>query len=169
LDLPRGLFNTTRSKGYGRQMGALRGLRVLIAEDDLMIADLVEEVLIEQGYEVCGIARTVGDAVALAKCHKPDLAILDLRLADGGLGTEIAAQLLPFGKLGILYATGNFSQVKLSLADGNACLSKPYRAVDLVRSLEIVSEVIATGTSLPPFPPGFCLLEPAALTPAVST
>jgi DNA-binding response OmpR family regulator len=60
-------------------------LKVLIAEDDLMIADLAEEVLAEAGYEVCGIARTVAEAIALAQHHTPDLAVLDLRLADGGL------------------------------------------------------------------------------------
>jgi response regulator of citrate/malate metabolism len=59
-------------------------LKVLIAEDDLMIADIAEEILIEHGYEVCGIARTVAEAVTLAQQHKPDLAVLDLRLADGG-------------------------------------------------------------------------------------
>jgi hypothetical protein len=40
-------------------------LRVLIAEDELMIVDLLEDVLIANGYEVCGIARTVDEAVAL--------------------------------------------------------------------------------------------------------
>jgi len=67
--------------------------KVLIAEDDLMIADMAEMVLVEHGYEVCGIARTVPEAVALGRHHKPDLAVFDQRLADGGLGTEIAAQL----------------------------------------------------------------------------
>ena len=143
-------------------------LKVLIAEDDLMIADLVEEILVGEGYEVCGIARTVAEAVALAQHHKPDLAVLDLRLADGGLGTDIAAELLPFGRIGVLYATGNISQVVLTTADGDACLSKPYRSVDLLRSLEIVAEIVTTGNALPPFPPGFRVLHPATAPPAVA-
>ena len=40
--------------------------KVLIAEDDLMIADMLEMSLVDSGYEVCGIARTVAEAVALA-------------------------------------------------------------------------------------------------------
>ena len=140
-------------------------LKVLIAEDDLMIADLAEEILVEAGYEVCGIARTVAEAVALAHQHNPDLAVLDLRLADGGLGTEIAAQLLPLGRLGVLFATGNISQVVLTTADGNACLSKPYSAADLVRGLEIVREIAVTGEALPPFPKGFQVLRPAPAAP----
>jgi CheY-like chemotaxis protein len=132
--------------------------KVLIAEDDLMIADLVEEILLENGYEVCGIARTVAEAVELGRQHNPDLAVIDLHLADGGLGTEIAAQLGGAGHLGILYATGNASLLILTAADGHACLTKPYRDFDLVRSLEIVVEIGATGKATPPFPRGLTLL-----------
>jgi hypothetical protein len=48
--------------------------KVLIAEDDLMTADSVAETLVESGYEVCGIARTVADAVELGRLHNPDFA-----------------------------------------------------------------------------------------------
>ena len=135
-------------------------LKVLIAEDDLMIADMLEEILIEHGYEICGIARTVAEAVALGQEHKPDLAVLDLHLAEGGMGTEIVAQLGGAGHIGILYATGNASLLILTASDGHACLSKPYRDVDLVRSLEIVVEMVTTGKATPPFPRGLQLLPP---------
>jgi DNA-binding response OmpR family regulator len=140
-------------------------LKVLIVEDDLMLADFAEEILVERGYEVSGIARTVSDAVALARHSKPDFIILDPRLADGGLGTEVAAQLPSSGRPGILYVTGNMSQV--TLTNGDACLSKPYRSVDLLRGLEIVAEIVATGKARPPFPQGFHLLHPAAASQAV--
>ena len=135
-------------------------LKVLIVEDDLMLADFAEEILVENGYEVSGMARTVADAVALARHAKPDLVILDLRLADGGLGTEVAAQLPALGKPGVLYVTGNMSQLALTCGDG--CLAKPYRSVDLLRSLQIVAEIVATGTAQPPFPQGFHVLHRAA-------
>jgi DNA-binding response OmpR family regulator len=133
-------------------------LKVLIVEDDLMLADFSEEILVERGYEVCGIARTVTEAVALARRSPPDLVMLDLRLADGGFGTEVATQLRASGKPGILYITGNMSQV--ALTDGDACLAKPYRSADLLRGLEIVAGIVATGKAQPPFPRGFQLLQP---------
>ena len=136
-------------------------VKVLIVEDDLMMADFMEELLVDHGYEVSGIARTVVDAVALARHSRPDLVILDLRLADGGLGTEVAAQLPPVGRPGILYVTGNMSQ--LVLTNGDACLAKPYRSVDLLRSLEIVAEIATTGKAEPPIPRGLQLLHPAAI------
>jgi CheY-like chemotaxis protein len=98
--------------------------KILIAEDDLMAADRTEEILVGHGYEVCGIARTVAEAVALAIRHHPDLAIIDLKLADGGLGTDITSQLGAVGKLGVLYATSNVAQVVLTAKDGHACLAK---------------------------------------------
>jgi CheY-like chemotaxis protein len=134
--------------------------KVMIVEDELMLADFAEELLVERGYEVIGIARTVAEAVALARHSRPDLVMLDLRLADGGLGTEFAAQLPPLGRPGILYVTGNMSQV--ALTHGDACLAKPYRSVDLLRGLEIVAEIVATGKAEPPFPQGFHLLHPTA-------
>jgi len=138
-------------------------LKVLIVDDDLMIADMIEEILVGDGYEVCGIARTVAEAVALGRAHKPDLAVIDLRLADGGLGTEIATQLVTLGGLGVLYATGNISGVMVGEAAGHACIVKPYSAADLLLSLKIVAEMVANGTASPPYPRGFQVLPSAAM------
>jgi CheY-like chemotaxis protein len=131
-----------------------------------MIADMAEEVLIGHGYEVCGIVRTVGEAVEMARLHKPNIILIDMRLADGGLGTEIAAQLRDMPDLGILYASGNRAQIFLTAANGHACLSKPYRVPDLLRGVEIVTNIVATGTASGPFPRGFQVLPSVSATTA---
>ena len=133
-------------------------LKVMIAEDDLLMADLLEEVLIENGYDVCGIARTVAKAVELADRHKPDLAVLDIRLAEGGLGMDIAARVNCQG-MGVLYATGTSGRMGLTRANGEALLSKPYKPEDIVRALEIVEQIVSTGEATQPFPKGFYVLN----------
>jgi DNA-binding response OmpR family regulator len=125
-------------------------LKVMIAEDDPMMADLLEEVLVDTGYEVCGIASTVEEGIELGKQHKPDLAIVDMRLADGGIGMDIAAGLNRRSSLGVLYTSGNSGQMGLTQADG-ACIAKPYRAADVVRALEIVEQMVRTGEASRPF------------------
>jgi DNA-binding response OmpR family regulator len=135
-------------------------LKVLIAEDQLLIADLLEETLVLSGYEVCGIARTVDEAVALGELHQPDLAVLDVRLARGDRGPDIARRLNSRGKFGVLYATGDDARSStLTLADGEASIAKPYRPEDLVRALAIVWEMVTDGRATPPFPSGFRLLQ----------
>jgi DNA-binding response OmpR family regulator len=141
-------------------------LKILIAEDNFMIADMAEDSLVQQGYEVCGIAATVDEAVALGLRHKPDFALIDFRLADGGLGTEVATRLRAVSKIGVLYATGNDTDGALKDAEGEACLSKPYQTRDLMRGLEIVAEIVATGAATPPFPRGLRLLAHAYTKPS---
>jgi DNA-binding response OmpR family regulator len=142
-------------------------LKVLIAEDELLIADLLEEALEAGGYDVCGIARTVDEAVALGELHKPDLAILDVRLAKGGRGPEIARRLHSKGKIGVLYATGDDARNSaLTLVDGEAAITKPYRVEDVLRALALIREIVTAGSATPPYPAGFRLL-PESSTRAV--
>ena len=129
-----------------------QALKVLIVEDNLMIADMAEEIIIQAGFIVCGIARTFDEAVKLCKSEKPDLALIDYKLSDNELGTDVAAELRTFSKLGILYATGNSSMVFQLDAVGEACLTKPYRVDDLGPALRIVDELVKSGTSKGPLP-----------------
>jgi len=55
--------------------------KVLILEDDVLVAWSLREVLSLTGYEVTGIAATVNDALCLAENTRPDLAVVDVRLA----------------------------------------------------------------------------------------
>ncbi len=130
----------------------------MVVEDELLIADMVASTLEKAGYNVCGIARTISEAVTLVKLYSPNLAVIDLRLEDGELGTGIAPQLEGTRTMGILYSSGDTARVLLSTSDGEACLSKPYSAEDLLKSLEIVDEVFKTGKTSRPFPAGFQIL-----------
>lgn len=144
--------------------------KILIVEDNFMIADMVEDTLLENGYDVCGIAPTVSKGLALWEKHRPDLLLVDLRLAHGELGTELAAKLFPFGRLGILYVTGNKYQVELSSTDGHGCLSKPFVTNDLLRCIEIVSDITEGVDAKLPFPPGFHVLGPRTFSqPAIAS
>jgi DNA-binding response OmpR family regulator len=131
---------------------------LLIVEDNLVIADLLEDLLTHAGYAVSGLAHTVDQAVALCQTGHPDYAIVDMRLADEHLGNELAARLGEPLRLGILYASDNASNVLLSSADGIAFIEKPYRPQDLLRALAIVIEINTNGASQLPHPRGFRVL-----------
>jgi DNA-binding response OmpR family regulator len=133
-------------------------LKVLIVENDAMIADYLEEVLEEAGYEVCGIAETVDEAITMGRTHRPDLGVIDLRLADGGFGTEVAAALCQDAGFGVLYSTGNPNHPLLQGAPGTACLAKPYSPDALLVALRVVREHVTKAACRTAFPAGFALL-----------
>jgi two-component sensor histidine kinase/CheY-like chemotaxis protein len=136
----------------------IQTLKVMIAEDDLLLADMLEEALTNGGYEVCGIADTVEEAVELGERHKPDLAVLDIRLAKGGLGTDIPARLNRPASMGVLFASGQVGQLSLTKTDGDCLITKPYRSEDIIRGLEIVKEILRTCDVSGPLPGRFSVL-----------
>jgi two-component system, response regulator PdtaR len=139
--------------------------KVLIAEDDLLIADTIEDRLVIDGFEVCGIATTIAEGIALAAAHEPDIAIVDIRLADGDLGTVLASELKRQKQITILYATGN---VDLVLQDeeaiGEACITKPYSLDLLSQALILLGKLARTGALEAPVPEGLILLAGLAPT-----
>jgi DNA-binding response OmpR family regulator len=62
---------------------ALGGLRILVVEDEALIAMMLEDLLRQSGAIVLGPARTAAEAVALVQQNSLDCAILDYKLADG--------------------------------------------------------------------------------------
>ncbi len=113
------------------------------------------------GYDVCGTAQTVEQAVNLANLHKPDLAVLDFRLANGEFSSAIKARLEGKVSMGILYVSGDPLDRKLTRMDGEAYIQKPYMMSDVDSSLQIVWNIkrnIDVRPSL--FPKSFHLLAP---------
>jgi CheY-like chemotaxis protein len=131
---------------------------ILIVEDDLSIAMLLEEALEDDGYYVTGIARTLAEAVASAEQHDPDCAIIDLHLAGGSSGIEVADYLRSVTKLGILFSTGNEDR-NLKKFAGDAVMSKPYALHDVGRGIKIVDELASFGRTELAYPASFRIIE----------
>jgi DNA-binding response OmpR family regulator len=134
-------------------------LNVLIVEDDLSIADLLQEALEAEGYRVSGIARTVEEAVGAAGQHDLDFAIIDVHLANGGLGTEVGARLRKMTHAGIIFSTGNDNISHLTAQEGDAVITKPYRLRDVGRGLKIIDDVARFGETQLAYPRNFRMLD----------
>src|SRR4051812_1919156 len=113
---------------------------VLIVEDDPAGADAICDGIVVSGHTVCGIARTPEHAVALMRLSRPRLAVIDVELGGECDGVEVARRLLAVAPLGVMFVTGH--PEKLRSADvGHAWMPKPYRLLDLINALEVVSAV----------------------------
>ena len=131
---------------------------VLIVEDDLFIADMLGTQLEVAGYSVSGIARTRLEAEDSAEHQEPDFAIVDVSLANGDLGTDVAVNLRRTTKARIIFSTGNSSDISVMAPLGDAVMTKPYRLSDVERGLKIIDEIARFGHSNLAFPLSFRLL-----------
>jgi len=110
----------------------LRGRRIMIVEDEMLVAMELEALLAEQGCAVIGPAPTADRALALLAEGLPDAAILDVNL-NGQTATPVAAALraqnVPF-----LIATGYSQSLQAELKD-TPRVDKPVNHERLVRVL----------------------------------
>ena len=109
-------------------------LRVLVVEDDAMIAMLLAETLADLGHEVCAIAATEANAVAAAARDRPDLMIVDAGLSEGN-GITAVETILLMGFVPHVFATGDPLRV-LALRPDAVVLQKPFFEPELVQAIE---------------------------------
>jgi len=113
--------------------------RVLIAEDEALIRLDLREMLVEEGYDVCGEAGDGEEAVKLAEELRPDLVIMDIKMPimDG----LAAAERIAGARIAAVVILTAFSQRDLveraRAAGAMAYLVKPFQKSDLVPAIEI--------------------------------
>jgi two-component system, response regulator PdtaR len=120
-----------------------KAARILIVEDDFFIAMEAESALLSAGLTVIGVATSAEEALALARAHKPALAIMDIRLGRQRDGVEAAGDL--FRELGVrcVFATAHDDQQVRTRAEPFeplGWLTKPYTMTSLVK---LVREAIS--------------------------
>ena len=121
-------------------------LRVLVVEDDAMLALLYGEVLEGLGYQVCAIANRETEAVAAALHYRPDLMVVDQRL---GVGSGVAAVETILETLTIphVFVSGDPAPVR-RLRPGAVVLRKPFHEGELAQALKQAMNL--AGGSAPP-------------------
>lgn len=127
-------------------------MRILLVEDEYLVATSLKFVLETMGYEVVGVADNVASAVTEAERTRPNLAFVDIQLAQGDSGLDAAAELQKRGVI-CIFLTGNppgGPQPDLALG----CLPKPFSDVGLAGAIKI-AEAFIEGSPLPKPPPEF--------------
>lgn len=113
--------------------------RILLVEDDFLIAMQVESVLIDAGYDVVGVAASADEAIGLAATHRPALAVMDIRLIGQRDGVDAALELYRDYGLRCIFATAHGdSHVKerASPAHPFNWLRKPYATASLIEAVK---------------------------------
>ncbi|MBA3811206.1 MAG: response regulator [Caulobacteraceae bacterium] len=112
----------------------LTGARVLVVEDEAMIAMLVEDMLAGFGCAVVGPAHGLEDGLALARSETGiDAALLDVNLA--GQPVFALADALRARGVPMIFSTGYGEDGLRNVDRGAPVLQKPFRAADLANAL----------------------------------
>jgi AmiR/NasT family two-component response regulator len=125
------------------------GRRIVVAEDEALIRLDLVEMLREEGYDVVGEAGDGEEAVRLVREHRPDVAVLDVKMP--GLDGLSAAEQIGEQRLAAVVMLTAFSQRELVErardAGALAYVVKPFTRADLVPAIEIAlsrhAEIVA--------------------------
>jgi DNA-binding NarL/FixJ family response regulator len=122
-------------RSFAKNADGATPARILIVEDDYLVANELEATLVEAGFHIVGVASNADQAIRFARAQRPDLAVVDVRLIGARDGVDAA--IVMFTELGIrsIFASAHDdpdTRERAKAASPIAWLGKPYTAVRLL-------------------------------------
>lgn len=117
----------------------LQPAKILIAEDEAIIAFQLKVQLTRQGYEICDAVSTGEQCIQSARQYNPDLILMDIHLRGAMSGVEAIQEIRTFSQAPVIFMTGypddevKESAVRYQPAD---YLVKPISSNSLVKAIE---------------------------------
>ena len=114
-------------------------MRVLIVEDDAIVAMHLAMLVAQLGHEVCAVVSSATEAVARAAALSPDVVLMDIRLAGGSSGIDAAQELYSRQALRCIFLSANLDEAtktELLPCDPIDFIGKPVLPVRLQRALK---------------------------------
>lgn len=114
--------------------------RILIVEDEMIIAANLSLQLTNLGYEVCGIIPRGEEALLHIRENPPDIILMDIQLKGEMDGIEVIRNMQREVNIAVIYLTANADDAHFSRAKEThpyAFISKPFKKLDLQRAIEL--------------------------------
>jgi CheY-like chemotaxis protein len=127
----------------------VKPLRIAIAEDNWFVAEHLRTELTALGHSVVGLARTGEELIDLITREQPQIALVDMQLADGSDGLAAAQEVQNRFGIPAIAATGHLTAVEAQAAGLLGLLSKPYTSAGLQVVLDGAAEWLESGASRP--------------------
>ena len=120
--------------------------KILIVEDEMIIAADISMMLTALGYEVTGITPRGEDALSSIEATRPDVVLMDINLKGTMDGVEAARYIYEHHQIPVIYLTANSDDAtfqRAKEAKPYAFITKPFRQSDLQRAIELALERVA--------------------------
>jgi len=133
---PRLVF--ARDSSLGSNKSASASPRILIVEDDFLVADQMESSLKAAGFNIAAVVASAEEAIQAAAEHKVDFVIMDIRLSGKRDGVDAALELFRTLQIRCLFATAHSDHAIIKRAEPArplGWLQKPYSMASLLQSV----------------------------------
>jgi len=130
--------------------------RILIIEDEFLVALDMQVGLEDAGHEVVGVGDDWSSAMRLAKLF-PDVALVDINLCDGATGPSIGAWLGQELGCTVIFVTANPRQIDVPIPGALGVMIKPVDSRQVVEAVDFAAAARRGGQTPTP-PPGLMLL-----------
>jgi two-component SAPR family response regulator len=118
-------------------------VRILIVEDEILIALGMQSVLLQAGHIVTGLASTIQEALDIVALRRPDLALVNISLkGNKTAGIELAGIFQERYGIPSLFVSGDPKEARKNPDVALGYLSKPYASRTLLSSVEIARQII---------------------------
>lgn len=121
------------------------GLEVLIVEDQMLIAIHLQDLVEEAGHRVVAIAHDEVSALAAVASQRPAIAIMDIRLAHGASGIDVARQLYEAHGIRCLFVSANINDaVRDRVADLQPLgfIGKPFLSAEVIAAVQAAAVAV---------------------------
>src|SRR5690606_15050776 len=115
-------------------------IKILIVEDQVLIADYIQDILEENGYSEIFISNTVNDALLTMKKELPDVILMDINIEGNFEGIEISKQKNENASVIFITGQNDISTIEDALScSPETYLTKPIRKIELITSVKILA------------------------------
>ncbi len=136
-------------------------MKILIVEDEALLAMELESEVEDAGHEIVGIAADSKEAIELANKALPQFAFVDIQLLDGPTGIEVG-RYLSSSSIPYVFVSGNLKRIPEDFAGAHGAIEKPYTMNGLQNALQFI-EGIVIGAERSATPPPSLVVSPKLL------
>jgi len=132
-------------------------LRVLIIEDEALLAMELEGLVQDAGHDVVGWAGSSRDAHHLVDTVEADIAFVDVHLTDGPTGLSVAKYIHHNKRSMVVFVTANPKRIPENFSGAVGVIAKPYTMNGVISALRYLHEAVRRPPPISTLPAGFTL------------
>jgi len=131
-------------------------VKILIVEDEALLAMELESEVEDAGHEIVGIAADSKQALSLIEKVSPQFAFVDIQLLDGPTGIDVgqhlASRAVPY-----VFVSGNLKRIPEDFAGALGAIEKPYTMNGLQNALQFIETIVSGDVRSATVPPSLVL------------